>query len=506
MTNPGMLAVTIAAAMLWSGMAMAQAPGPMPAWNVKDFGAKGDRQTKDHGAIQQAVDACHEAGGGTVFVPAGDYLVGAIALKSNVTLHLDAGATLWASTEQADYEAVEYKAPIMAQGAEHVAITGRGRVHGQGLSEQRPPFRPTMVYLVDCKDALIEGIRIEYASAWTIHLRRCDTVYIQGVTILNNRLRLNTDGIDPNCSRNVHISDCHIVAGDDCIVLKATEEGICENVTVSNCTLETTCAALKLGTESRGDIRHCTFSNCVIRNTRVGIAFYMKDGARFDNITFSNITMETGDERGRSEWPIVMTLEKRYPDSKVGRIRNVTFSNLLIRSPGRCLLEGLAESPMENVRFEGLTINAPGFGELGRHPRGGRASGETYSPAYDDVPAHLVFAHLRGLTLRDVRINWEPEEAPPAHLAVYADDVEDVLVDGLRSSALATGGDLPLLRLRRCRDVLMRGCRAPEGTGTFLELQGDETKGVALIGNDLRRAKRAVAFAEGARAEECQER
>jgi polygalacturonase len=272
--------------------------GSTAMFSVRDFGAKGDKQSNDRAAIQAAVEACSKAGGGTVYFPAGDYLSGTIRLLSNVTLQLDAGATLWASTEPSDYEG---RRLLVADEQEHISIVGSGTIHGQGTADygsrwgvpDRPPFRTGVLLFQKCRHVAIRGVTILYSDSWAVHLKRCETVFIDGVTILNNIHRLNSDGIDPDSCRDVHISNCHIVAGDDCIVLKSTEPYSCENVVVTNCTLETTCTALKLGTESRGDFRDVHFSNCTIRDTPVGIGFYMKDGTTMERVTFSDISIET---------------------------------------------------------------------------------------------------------------------------------------------------------------------------------------------------------------------
>ncbi len=102
-------------------------------WSVRSYGAKGDKQANDKSAIQQAVDDCHQAGGGTVVVPSGDYLTGTIRLKDHVTLQLEAGATLWGSTDRTDYDDVPHLAEairgssavlIYAKGAQNVSILG----------------------------------------------------------------------------------------------------------------------------------------------------------------------------------------------------------------------------------------------------------------------------------------------------------------------------------------------------------------------------------------------
>jgi len=199
-------------------------------YNVRDHGAKGDRKTNDRAAIQSAIEAAAKAGGGIVYFPAGDYLSGTLRLRSNITLQLAPGATLWASTDKCDYEK-GYSQLLLAENADHASILGSGTINGQaiadlgrrkGVKDKMSSFRTHIMLFQNCRNITIRDITILYSDAWTIHLKRCDTVFIDGVTILNNYNRTNSDGIDPTSCRNVHISNCHIVAGDDCIVLKDT--------------------------------------------------------------------------------------------------------------------------------------------------------------------------------------------------------------------------------------------------------------------------------------------
>ena len=101
-------------------------------FDVREFGAKGDKQNNDQAAIKAAIEACSQAGGGTVYFPAGDYLSGTIRLLSHITLQLDAGATLWASTDPADYENSRF---LVADDQEHISIVGSGTIHGQGTGD-----------------------------------------------------------------------------------------------------------------------------------------------------------------------------------------------------------------------------------------------------------------------------------------------------------------------------------------------------------------------------------
>ena len=337
------------------------------AHDIRDFGAKGDRTSDDQASIQAAIDACAEAGGGTAYFPAGDYLSGTIRLRSHVTVHLDAGATIWVNPSPEAYDDPKRGRLFVADDAEHIAIVGSGAIHGQGtadlgrrpgVSDEKPAFRTGIVLFEHCRHVAIRGIKILYSDSWSIHLKRCETVFIDGVTILNNYWRTNSDGIDPNSCRDVHISNCHIVAGDDCIVLKATDPEPCENVVVTNCTLESIATALKLGTESHGDFRNIHFSNCVIRHTSVGIGFYLKDGATMEQVSFSNISIECADpvEVHHVVYPIFMDIEQRHADSPVGAIRDVIFRDIQIRSGSGILIQGMPESPIENLTLDTVTF------------------------------------------------------------------------------------------------------------------------------------------------------
>jgi hypothetical protein len=481
------------------------AKGDGGVFNVRDYGAKGDRKTNDSAAIQKAIDACATAGGGTVILPAGDYLSGVIRLRSNVTLQLDGGATLWASTDRSDYDNGRSRHLLFADGAEHISLVGSGKINGQGtadlgrrrgVKEEMPSFRTGILLFQNCRHVTIRDVTILYSDSWTIHLRRCETVFIDGVTILNNYYRTNSDGIDPNSCRDVHISNCHIVAGDDCIVLKSTEPYPCENVVVTNCTLETIATALKLGTESKGDFRNIHFSNCTIRNTPVGIGFYMKDGATMESVTFSNISIEATSPTLHSVYPIFMDIEKRHPDSRVGRIRDVVFRDVQIRSGSASLIQGMPESPIENLTLQNITMRVERADDQAKRskPVGGtRTTRDDRDTRYARRPAYLILAHVKGLVLDNIRVMisdaaFEQYERS----AISGHELEKGTIRSIHRSPAGKGGQLPIVTLENCRHMLLTGCQVAPGTPAFLGLGGKQTSGISLVGNDLREAARPV--------------
>ncbi len=487
-----------------------QLPALAFALDVKKHGARGDGQTNDTAAVQKAIDALAHGGGGVAHFPSGIYKVGTLVLRSNVTLRLSPGATLRASRNLADYRRPHL---IYARNAENIAIEGGGMIDGQGDMNWDADFRPhkerlgPLVELVGCHDVRIENVHIRDSPRWTIHPKNCDRVWIRGISIINHRRGPNTDGIDPDSSRNVHISDCYIEAGDDCIVLKTTNilpwlpEGYgepvrpCENVTVTNCTLVSSASALKLGTESLADIRHCTFSNCVIRDSRTGIALFGKDGGTFEAIQFSNISIQTAPKHGRGPtWPIVIDLEKRRKESRVGAVRDVSFRDIRISTSGRVLVAGMPERPLENVSFRGLDLRLSGFEEweAADKPRGGAAQPVAPEADYSRVPAALIFANVRDLELCDVRVSWEAAETAREGHALYAARIDGLRIDGFYGRQAPPNGEFAAIVLRETTKVMIAGSRAAPGTNVFLHLERTPRDEVLMAANDLRTVRREI--------------
>ena len=221
-------------------------------FDVRHYGAQGGRDTVATAQLQAALDACSRAGGGTVYVPSGEYLSGGLFLPSRVSLYLETGSTIHASTRQEDYPNGPPRL-INARKAENISILGPGTLNGQGIKdlgrrpgfadEPRPKFRTGVMLLDECRQVILRDFTILYSDGWACHLLTCEKVVVDGVTILNNYFHTNSDGIDPDSCRDVRISNCHITAGDDCICLK-THDGIpCEDVVVTNCTTESIATA-----------------------------------------------------------------------------------------------------------------------------------------------------------------------------------------------------------------------------------------------------------------------
>lgn len=485
-------------------------------YNIKDFGAVGDGLTKDTEAVQRAIDACAEAGGGTVVVPSGRFLCGTIMLRSYVELHLTPAGRIVSSTEEADFvspdsgadtahlsEGQGSSALICARHAVNIAVTGLGTIDGQGplfLEEEDEgsdcvlailsPFRPKLIDLEGCTNVVFRDVTLYRASSWGLHMTGCNMVTVCGVKILGQVRGPNNDGIDPDSCKNVHISNCHIETGDDCIVVKATKYGAekygaCENITVTNCTLESHDSAIKIGTETHGDIRNITVSNCVIRNSNRGVGIWVRDGATMENMLFSNLFIETRlfsneDEvkRGLRWWgksePVFMTAERRNkPDAVApGKIRNIRFEQLMIESEGCVFIGGSEESVIENIAFRNVKLS---MRVKSGYPGGVFDTQPSPRGVFEhEVPA-VYLNHAKDISLQDFEVVWQGERNPNWTNALFAEQVEELEVVQFTGAAAREGlNDVELHNVRGVRLERLkreRGKNAALGLSKVTELE-----------------------------------
>jgi hypothetical protein len=480
-------------------------------WSIREFGAAGDKENYDGRAIQRAIDACAEDGGGMVYVPAGDYLCGGLQLRSQVSLYLESGATLWVSPKKEYYP--HGNRFLYAEGQTNVTIEGRGTIHGTGQEDlqrkrgddkPKPEFRVGILRFIKCENVMIKDITVRYSDSWTFDLEFCEKVYITGVSILNNYYRVNADGIDPVSCRNVHISNCYIIAGDDCIVCKTREGVPCEDIVITNCTMSSNATAVKIGTESPSDFRNIHMSNCVIRDSTVGIGMYIKDGATAERITFSNCSIETirkpelvRESLMNSTFPIFVDIEKRNPDSRVGRIRDLTFSDISIVSDNGILIQGMSQPNIENLVLRNITQRvdrAFDYSQRRKHV-GGRTSSteDRRRTEFARQESYVTLANIDGVTVDHLQV-WIPEQVyelfPRAALSLH--NVENADLSHIRRISGRLGKGAPVLVLENCRDGFLSSCKALPQTDVFLGLEGPGTQRIWLSGNDLSQAKTPV--------------
>jgi polygalacturonase len=463
--NPGGMMANLSIRMTLKGLlllALGAGVAGAAEHNVRQYGAKGDGVARDTAAIQAAIDAAAAAGGGTVLVPPGKYAIARIELKSGVTLHLDKGAMLLGSTQRKDY-AHGQSAIVFARDAHQLAVEGEGAINGQVTADYGsrwgaptvPAFRTGLVRLEDCRDVAFRGVTLMNSDSWTLHLRGCRHVRIEGIEILDNYKRLNSDGIDPNSCTDLKISHCHIVTGDDAIVLKSTEPRPCEDIEVSDCLLESATAALKIGTETKGDFRNIRFHNCKIVNSPVGVGFYIKDGAVVQDVVAEKIEMTLCGPTFHSVVPLYIDIEKRHADSKIGAVRNVVFRDIHITGGTGLLLQGMPESLLQDVTLKDITFDvkeAQDYAKRKKPVGGHRTTHDARDTLYARAATWAAVANVKGLVVDGFHVTIGADDSkkfPRSAMSLF--NVKDgQILDVTRAPAAAAP---PVVVLSNCKQV-----------------------------------------------------
>jgi hypothetical protein len=418
--------VMVAALLAGGALTAAGAAEPAGIYSPADFGAVLDGKTNDGPALQKAVDAAAAAGGGTVVLPAGrTALSGSLALKSHVTLRLDPGSRLVASLNREDYSE-----PVLlrAQQAEEIAITGTGTIEGQGdlfMESRRPyiyhakPWRPKLVMLEGVRGAHLRDFTLRNSPEFTIQLRDCDDVSIQGVSIYNNPEIPNNDGIDPVCSRNVRISGCTIVTGDDCIAVSNTTRSgpdrPCDGIVVSDCVLSCQDSALKIGSGTFGAVRNVIFTDCVVRLALRGVDIMARDGGDVENVVVRNVLIHTHlfaqPWWGASE-AVYLTAVPRTAGQKMGHVRHVHISGIIADGEAGVFVRGTPESPLEDIVLEDVSLTIAKTTAWPSRIDLRPFQGEKGPREKDTVIAGFDLQDVNDITLRNCRVTWAPNPPP----------------------------------------------------------------------------------------------
>ncbi len=481
-------------------------------YNVIAYGAKNDSSAKATVAIKKAIAAAAKAGGGTVYFPAGKYLTGAIHLKSNITIFIDAGAELHFSDDFDDYlpmvesryegvDVTSFSPLFYAYKATNITIRGRGTINGHGKKwwnfvegykegqartkwqylfdslnknillpddprqMKRGFLRPPFIQPMYCTNVLIEGITIINSPFWTVNPEFCENVTVTGVTI-NNPHSPNTDGINPESCRYVHISNCHISVGDDCITIKSgkdipgrTKNMPAENYTITNCTMLNGHGGVVIGSEMSGGIKKISISNCIFDGTERGIRIKTARGRggvvediRVDNIIMKNITDQA----------IVLDMEYAKVaaeplSERTPLFRNIRFSNITAYTNQAMYINGLSEMPVQEVSLNDVVFEA--------------VTGITINNAKD-------------IELHNVRVNTKTGPA------VQATKTARLMLDAVVSATPLE--NTPIIRLTDVQDALLQHCWLFKGTNLFAAINGAATKGIKISNNELAGAQVAI--------------
>lgn len=350
---------------------------------ITDFGAIGDGKTLTTKGVQAAIDACTEAGGGRVVVPAGDpFIIGTIYLNSNVTLYLENGATLKSTLDYNEYATDTYRTRyklekhmnrclIYAEEANNISIEGMGTIDGNAIFEHfnYKTGRPMLMRFLKCDNFHLSDVTIINPASWTTDWVFCNNIAVSGVQVVaqmqHNGAALAFDG----CC-DVRVTNCDFDTSDDAVAITSSaQDKPCKNMTFSNCTFTGKWSAFRIGLLSLGDFESITVTNCTFTNiTDACFKIQMNEGAEMKNMVFSNIVMKNVPR------PIFMTFcqqkasvdapDEMFPYKKM---QYFNFNNMIIDNSGldkesMMFITGMLGHYITDIQLSDIQMIVPGGG------------------------------------------------------------------------------------------------------------------------------------------------
>lgn len=514
----------IFALIAWAGSIATAPTANLSVFNVRDYGATGKKADDARPAIQKAIDMCAESGGGTVYLPPGEYTSGTLHLRSNIRFEIEAGATLFASPDPGAYDfgKVPAKAAVLfGEDIENVSIEGWGTVDGQADYEWReddfetgynhkvwmqevgkPLIRsfpkgfpkrevwPHLVYLARAKDVRVTGVRWLNSPSWSVTLYACERALFEGLYIYTSlRDAVWADGIDLDGCKDVSISNCTITTGDDCIALSSNDPFgpplACENINISNCRLSSASAGIKFAEGNHVGMRRVVVSNTVFSEVNRGIVFLNAWGGHITDVLLSDLTINCV----RRDWfwagdgqPFffrlapIQELDQRPPkptDPPVGTIQNISFRNIIAHAKGSSLIHGHAESWLDHISFENVRVF------MATDP----------SAPYDKAQHAIDFRQVKNLDVHRLEVIWGTPSLPTWGSALNFQNVENLTLERFVGRAAWPEKNIPTLMMTNVTEADIRNSKALENTDVFLEVRGPTSSGIRLHGNDLKNAK-----------------
>lgn len=302
--------------------------------HITDVGAVGDSSMLNTQFIQSAIDQMHTQGGGTVVVPRGEFVSGALFFKPGVNLHLQEGAVLRCSREMENFPPQHTRieghfeenftpALINADGCDGFKLTGKGTLDGAGrpiwnlfwkkrkAAKDHKNFnnlsipRARLCLIENSQDVLIEGITFKDSQFWNLHIYNCQDVQVKRANFRvpdDYRQVPSSDGIDIDSSQSITIQDCSFSVTDDCIALKGTKGPFAledetsppvEKIRVSGCEFHRGHGMITCGSEAT-IVRDVVVENCHVTGAMPVVRLKLRPDTPqcYEDFTFRNITVD----------------------------------------------------------------------------------------------------------------------------------------------------------------------------------------------------------------------
>jgi len=460
-----LLFLSILFALISSGNAAGISHVKKDIYNICDFGASGDGSTLNTLAIQKTIDACAKAGGGTVYLPNGTFKAGSLYLKSNITFYISPGAILLGSKNMKDYDESDHHYGskhffIYGKDVKNVSIVGGGSIDGN-MALDNNNFGPLAVIFEYSENILIKDISIINSPGTAPCIHYCNHIDIIRVKILDSF----GASISTSCCTDLLIDGVLIEnSRDDPIVLK--NEGkpgnfgfLTKDVIITNATIRNTVhGAIKIGTGTAGVFRNIIVSNCTFENTG---PMFLLDLMRpkkkittervIENISFSNIILRNAERIFR--WT---SMDVNRPI-----IRNISIDNVIadgVNTPS--IIYGLPDAPISNLTFSNIKVRYNG----------------------DPAPYWLKTRYVKGLKLNNIQLQL----GGLIESAIIYENGDELELNSVSIHGIS--GEGPVIKLNQVKGAYIHNMQLPD-VETFLYAEGEKTRDISLVGNDLRKAK-----------------
>jgi len=499
---------------------------------ITKFGAKADGVTLNTKSINDAINTISKKGGGVVVIPSGLWLSGPIELKSNVNLHLQRNALLQFTSDFNQYKLVEgnweglpqmrNQSPISATNATNIAITGFGIIDGAGeawrmvkkdkltesqwkklvasggvvsedkrswypseawmkankmknpgqISQEKTPefyqeikdfLRPNLLVITKSNRILLEGVTFQNSPAWCLHPLMSENITIRNISVKNPWYAQNGDGLDLESCKNVLVENSVFDVGDDGICIKSGRDAEgrkrgmpTQEVIVRNCTVYAAHGGFVIGSEMSGGAKNIWVDDCTFIGTDIGLRFKTTRGRGgvVENIFINNIAMKNipgeailFDMYYMAQDPIALTGEKREPpkvESKpvteeTPQFRNIYIKNVAVNGAHKAVfVRGLPEMNVKNIVMEDMVMQAK---------------------------EGLDMTEGTGITLKNVYLITEKKN--------------------------------PVMNIHNSQSITLSNVRYNDAE-VLLNVTGEKSKGIALNGTDITKAKKGVEVNYGA--------